>query len=209
MPLQQILPTWTALNGGTFTSPSGMTDVRTGLPFAAGGLNVGDYFDITQEEAKQLSFTATGTLLAGRYRFVQIDSGATAANVATGTIGLLRNTTGGSYTTATNYVTTTDQANTYLSDSLPRKVVFLCPITAGQTPATGVFAFIQELGLANVLVNTNTGGAIGGPLNVATNGVTANSAATASTQATVGIAMATPVAGSLCLTQLTAPAFQD
>ena len=209
MPLQQILPTWIALNGGTFTSPTGLTDVRTGLPFAAGGLNIGDYFDVTDQEAAQLSSTSVGTLRSGRYRFVQIDSGATASFVATGTVGLLRNTTGGSYSSSVNYVTTTDQANTYLSDSLPRKVVFLCPVTSGQSLTTGVFTFVQELGLANVYVNTNNSGAIGGPLNVTSGVVTANSAATAATQATVGIAMATPAASTLVLTQLTAPAFQD
>ena len=36
------------------------------------------------------SYTTTGTLYSGRYRFVQVDSGATAANVKTGTVGYLR-----------------------------------------------------------------------------------------------------------------------
>ena len=174
----------------------------------AGGLNVGDYFDLTEEEANNLSNSSVGTLHAGRYRYVQIDSGATLANIATGTVGLMRNTTGGSYSSAVNYVTTYDQANTYLSDSLPRKVVFICPVTSGQTLTTGVCAFVQENGIANVYVKTNSSGAIGGPLNVASGGVTANSAATAETQATVGIALATPSAAALCLAQLVAPAFQ-
>jgi hypothetical protein len=91
MPQQQILPTWLpALNSGTLTSPTGLTDLRTGLPFAAGGLNIGDYFDLTDGEALALSNTTVGTLRGGRYRFVQIDSGATSANIKTGTIGLFR-----------------------------------------------------------------------------------------------------------------------
>lgn len=87
MPLQQILPTWVALNNGNFTSPTGLTDLRTGEPFAAGGLNVGDYFDVTNEEAANASDTAIGPLYEGRYRFVQVDSSATANYVATGLVG--------------------------------------------------------------------------------------------------------------------------
>lgn len=93
MPFQPIVPTWLAWNNGNFTSPTALTDIRTGQPFAAGGLNLGDYFDATNEEALQGSYTATGTLFAGRYRFVHVDSGATAANVKTGTVGYLRNGT--------------------------------------------------------------------------------------------------------------------
>ena len=67
-----------------------LTDLRTGLPFAAGGLNLGDYFDATNDEALAGSYTTNGILYNGRYRFVQVDSGATSGNVKTGTVGLLR-----------------------------------------------------------------------------------------------------------------------
>ncbi len=90
MPFQPIVPTWTAWNNANFTSPTALTDFRTGQPFAAGGLNLGDYFDATEQEAFQGSFTNTGILHSGRYRFVQVDSGASAANVKTGTVGYLR-----------------------------------------------------------------------------------------------------------------------
>ena len=90
MPFQPIVPTWLAWNNGNFTSPTALTDVRTGQPFAAGGLNLGDFFDATNQEAFRGSYTTNGTLFAGRYRFVQVDSGATAANVKTGTVGYLR-----------------------------------------------------------------------------------------------------------------------
>lgn len=93
MPQQQIVPTWLAWNNCNFTSPTALTDLRTGQPFAAGGLNLGDYFDATNEEALNASYTTNGILYAGRYRFVQVDSGALAANVKTGTIGYLRNGT--------------------------------------------------------------------------------------------------------------------
>lgn len=90
MPLQQIVPTWTAWNNANFTSPTALTDLRTGQPFAAGGLNLGDYFDATEQEANQASYTTNGLLHAGRYRFVQVASNATAANVKTGTVGFIQ-----------------------------------------------------------------------------------------------------------------------
>jgi hypothetical protein len=90
MPFQPILPTWLAWNNANFTSPTGLTDVRTGQPFQAGGLGLGDFFDATNQEAFQGSYTTNGTLFSGRYRLVQVDSGATAANVKTGTVGYLR-----------------------------------------------------------------------------------------------------------------------
>jgi len=90
MPLQQIIPTWLALNNANFTSPTGLTDSRTGQPFEAGGLSLGDYFDMTEQEANNASFAINGLLHAGRYRLVQVDSGATAANVRTGTVGYAR-----------------------------------------------------------------------------------------------------------------------
>jgi hypothetical protein len=95
MPNLQSLPTWGAWNNANFTSPSGLTDMASGQPVNAGGLNLGDYFDATNEEAANASYAANGRLYAGRYRLVQVDSGATAANVKTGTIGFLR-TGGGS-----------------------------------------------------------------------------------------------------------------
>ena len=94
MPNLQSLPTWVAWNNANFTSPSGLTDAYSGQQVNAGGLNLGDYFDATNQEAGNASYATNGILYAGRYRLVQVDSGATAANVKTGTIGFLR--TGGS-----------------------------------------------------------------------------------------------------------------
>ncbi len=90
MPRLQALPTWLAWNNANFTSPTGITDLATGQPIAAGGLNAGDYFDATNDEAATSSYTTNGLLFNGRYRLVKVDSGATAANVKTGTIGYLR-----------------------------------------------------------------------------------------------------------------------
>jgi hypothetical protein len=94
MPNLQSLPTWVAWNNANFTSPSGLTDAYSGQQVNAGGLNLGDYFDATNQEAGNASYATNGILYAGRYRLVQVDSGATSGNVKTGTIGFLR--TGGS-----------------------------------------------------------------------------------------------------------------
>ena len=85
MPNQQALPTWLAINGANFQSPSGLADQRTGQPIFAGGLNLGDYFDMTEAQANALSNTAVGLCHAGRYRMVQVAAAATAANVKVGT----------------------------------------------------------------------------------------------------------------------------
>jgi hypothetical protein len=90
MPYQQALPTWLALNNMNNSSQSGMTDPITGFPYNGGGLNLGDYFDVTNDEAANASYTTNGLLFSGRYRYVQVDSGATAANVKTGTVGYMR-----------------------------------------------------------------------------------------------------------------------
>lgn len=90
MPLIAALPTWVAINNANNGSPTGITDATTGQPIAAGGLNLGDYFDLTNKQAQDAQYAVNGTLFAGRYRWVQVDSGATAANVRTGTVGYLR-----------------------------------------------------------------------------------------------------------------------
>jgi hypothetical protein len=99
MPLTPSLPTWLAWNNANFTSPTGLTDAYSGQQVAAGGLNLGDYFDATNSEASNASYGVNGILYAGRYRLVQVDSGATAANVKTGTIGYLRQGGGGTVKT--------------------------------------------------------------------------------------------------------------
>lgn len=151
MPLQQILPTWLALNSANDTSASGQTDLRTGQPVNAGGLNLGDYFDLTNAEAKAASYSVNGTLYSGRYRRVQVDSGATAANVKAGTIGLMPSPAAigidvgpGKLAVSMNVVTSWDQA---LTAGL-RPVVFLNVVTPGN------FCFVQELGVATVLGKT-------------------------------------------------------
>jgi hypothetical protein len=123
-----------------YTSPSGMTDPRTGLPYQAGGLKPGDYFDLTEAEAQAQS----SALHEGRYRFVQVDSTATAANILQGTVGCMKTLGGG-----VNFIT--DYSNNIGSTTgLPRGVVFLAPLTAAQVSA-GAYVFVQEAGDATLL----------------------------------------------------------
>ncbi len=91
MPWLKALPTWLAVNNCNFSSPTGLTDPNTGQPYTGGALNVGDFFPMTNEEAANASYTTNGNLFEGQYRFVQVDSSATAANVKTGTVGYLKN----------------------------------------------------------------------------------------------------------------------
>lgn len=152
MPQQQALPAWVVLNAANDTSASGMTDQYTGYPYNAGGLNLGDYFDLTSQEAFRNCKPSVATLYCGRYRRIQVDSGATAANVKTGTIGLLASQAaasidigniGGALPVSMNIVTSFDKG--IGSSTTVRPVVFLNSITPGN------FGWVQELGVASVL----------------------------------------------------------
>ena len=153
MPQQQALPAWVVLNAANDTAASGMADQYTGFPYNAGGLNLGEYFDLTSQEAFRNCKPSVGVLYCGRYRRIQVDSGATAANVKTGTIGVLASQAaasqdigniGGALPVSMNVVTSFDKgigpANTLI-----RPVVFLNSITPGN------FGYVQELGVASVL----------------------------------------------------------
>ncbi len=120
-----------------YTSPSGMTDIRTGLPYVAGGLIVGGFFDLTEAEAQNLSGNVLHT---GRYRFIQLDSTATASNVKFGSVGLLK-----SLALGVNFITSFDKG---LAAGL-HPLVFVASPTATQL-AAGAFIFAQEAGIATV-----------------------------------------------------------
>ena len=90
MPLVQGFPTWKNMNSVNSTSASGQTDNMTGAAYYGDGLYPGIYADMTNAEAAASSNLGVGLLYNGRYRYVQVDSGATAANVKTGTVGYMR-----------------------------------------------------------------------------------------------------------------------
>lgn len=191
MPYQPILPTFSlTLNACNDTSPSGMTDLRTGQPLMAGGLNLGDYFDLTEQEANQLSYTATGTLHSGRYRRVQVDSGATASNVKTGTIGLM--VAGG-------------QPQINLVTSYDKGIVGAHPVIFLNAIAPGNYGFVQELGIAMILCGATlqkAAPATGDMLISTTLGVAQDPTLQEYVPALMGIALSPPSPNTLCLTML-------
>lgn len=74
-----------------YSSPTGLIDIRTGLAELGGGMNEGDYFDLTAAEAKNYPGLETG-----RYRLVRLSALSTAASVFLGApLGIAKPTTVG------------------------------------------------------------------------------------------------------------------
>lgn len=188
---------------GIYSSPSGMTDPRTGLPYQAGGLIVGQYWDLTEAEAQNLS---GNTLHAGRYRFVQIDSTATAANITAGRVGLMKTLALG-----LNFITSYDKG---LAPGL-HAVIFINNPTATQLSA-GAYTFVQELGLAIVTYKatlTAAAPAVGDVLISAATGVIddptqSGNPTFANEGAIIGTAVQLPTGGGTGVVQLTLPSLQ-
>ena len=190
MPLLQSLTTWFALNSSNDVSASGINDPVTGAQIFIGDLDLGVYFDLTEAEANSMSYTAVGTLHAGRYRRIKVDSGATASNIRTGTIGLMK-----SLALGVNVVTSYDQG---LASGL-HPVVFLNVITPGN------FGFVQELGDASVLgaaAITKGSPAVGDIVNSVASGLVDDPTVQENVPATIGTAMQVPVASALFRIQL-------
>lgn len=198
MPFQPILPTWLALNGANDTSPTSLTDLRTGNPVFAGGLNLGDFFDLTEAEANQLSYLTLPQvqLHAGRYRRVLVDSGATASNVKVGTVGLM--VAGGQ--PQMNRVTSYDKG---IIGAHP--VIFLNVVTPGN------YAFVQELGVASVLFGATiqkAAPATGDVITYTTLGVGQDTTAQTIDAANLGVALTPPSPNTLGLVLLDLPSLQ-
>ncbi len=67
-----------------YTSPTGMTDVNTGIPYLGGTLHDGDYVDATTSEIAQWNIRFGTQLYTGRYRFVRLSTAATTGNLGFG-----------------------------------------------------------------------------------------------------------------------------
>jgi len=201
MPFQPIVPTWLAWNNGNFTSPTAITDYRTGQPFAAGGLNLGDFFDATNQEAFQGSYTAVGTLFAGRYRFVQVDSGATAANVKTGTVGYVRagSTVAGVVITAAGTGATTGTYNIAATAGSGGGFNAVIQVVVGSTGTITSATVVQSgYGYTSVpsfslTVTGTSGGTVAAQLNTTPNIVTSYDVATGANAALAGVGTVRPV----------------
>jgi len=173
-----------------YTSPSGMTDTRTGAAYNFGGLLVGGYFDLTEQEAQSYG---RSQLHEGRYRYVQIDSSATAANIVQGSIGLMK-----SLALGVNVITSYDKG---LAAGL-RPVVFLNAPTAAQVLA-GCYLFVQEQGDASVLAAGSISATAGTVVQSTTGGVVNNGTTTP-----IGVAEATATANGLFRVLLNLPIIQ-
>ena len=68
-----------------YTSPSGMADVNTGIPYLGGTLHAGDYVDLSADEAAQWNVLYGSNLYPGRYRFCAVSPNATYSNIKFGT----------------------------------------------------------------------------------------------------------------------------
>jgi hypothetical protein len=177
MPFQPIVPTWTAWNNANFTSPTALTDLRTGQPFAAGGLNLGDFFDATEQEANQASYTTNGLLHSGRYRYVQVSSAATAANVAVGKIGYMQP---GSFVQSVQVLTqgTGQTVGTYVVTGSGGGATVQATIQVVVNTATSISVTLLTPGYGYTsaptftLVTGGTPGTVAAQLNPVINGVT-------------------------------------
>jgi hypothetical protein len=196
MPLNQTLPIASvAINACNDATESGLNNPITGAPYYS-GLVQGDYFDLTNAEASQLSYLTNGKLYAGRYRRVQVDSGATASNIKVGTIGLMP----AGLQPVANIVTSYDKG---IVGAHP--VIFLNAVTPGN------FCFVQELGFASVLAGatlTKSGPNTGDLLNSTTLGVFDDPTVQELVPASIGIALSPPSPNTLCLVQLNLPVTQ-
>lgn len=67
-----------------YTSPTGMTDPITGIPYLGGTLHEGDYVDLTADEAAQWNILYGVKLNTGRYRMVRVQNAATASTIKFG-----------------------------------------------------------------------------------------------------------------------------
>lgn len=207
MPLLQSLTTYFAINASNDTSPSGLTDAVTGQPIYIPDLDTGVYFDLTTSEAKSLSDTLIGTLYQGRYRRVKVDSGATAANVKTGTIGLMPSLAAIGEGTTTNMPLGSPTANVVTSyDQSIGGIVY--PVVFLNTVTPGNYCFVQELGIATVLCGATIqkgSPAIGDLIDSATGGVVNDLTAQAFAVTSLGKAVDLPTPNRLIRIALSLP----
>lgn len=181
-----------------YPSASGMVDPRTGLPYQFGGLIVGNFFELTEAEAQNLS---NNQCHAGRYRFVYVDSGATVSNIKTGTVGLMVK----GKQPQLNVITSYDKG---IPGAHP--VIFIAAVSSTQL-TNGAFVFVQELGIASVLGGTSITAAspnTGDLVNSVSGGLLDDPTVQEYVPTSLGIALSPPSPNTLCLVQLNLPVLQ-
>jgi len=130
---------------------SGLQEPITGQTMNYGGLEVGDYFNLSASEALLLSNTSIGSLYEGTYMRVLLDSGATATNVQIGKLAYLKSIgalEGPSPSgTGVPVDTVTDISHALASD------LFVGVFLSSLTP--GYYGFIQTSGRATVYAKSS------------------------------------------------------
>jgi len=82
----RFITSYNGLTGVYYPSELGLVDIRSGQPYVGGGLYLGAVSELTSAEAQALTPPGQPQVYGGRYRFVQIDPGATAANLGFGKV---------------------------------------------------------------------------------------------------------------------------
>jgi len=199
----------TSLVGVNSASPTLAAEAVTGLPISTGAFP-GNVFYLTETQANQLSQTTVNSAPlmychAGWYMVVQVDSGATAANIVQGAIGAQKaipTTPATSTTSIPSQAVVTDASNVLSLGQNP--VVFLNAVTPGNYTIVQIagdghvwLAASQTTVVGSALLSTSSG-------NVDAGGSTTLTAANIGT--VVGIAeevIITP-AGALTLSAVAA-----
>ena len=202
----------TSLVGNNSPSPSLAAEIVTGLPIWTGAFP-GNVFYLTEQQANQLSQFPVNSAPqflchAGWYEVVQVDSGATAANILQGSIGAqvrIPTTQAAAIATIPPSAVVTDGAAAATAGFLGiNPVVFLNAVTPGY------YTIVQIAGDAKVRLAASQTTVIGDALLSATPGLATAGGSTALTahniQNVIGVAeevIITPAA-ALVLTQVAA-----
>ncbi len=173
---------------------TGQGDPYSGAAYLGGGATAGMMIEVSDAEAQPLSDPSQSSkLYGGAYQWVQVDSGATAANVNTGRGAFLKLDAPGvgagvePESGYSNYVVT-DQANADADAFVCG--VFLNPIT----PGNWGFIFVGG-GRVNVTYKSSlTATTLGNSVNVSASSAGLFDSATTFTALTIGVAATTPIA---------------
>lgn len=157
------------LTGVNSPSPTLAAEAVTGLPIPTGAFP-GNCFYLSEQQANQLTQGQTNICHAGWYAIVQVDAGATAANIAFGTVGQ-QSTVAGS-NTAPGALLVTDAAHGLVGVN---PVVFLGAVTPGN------YTIVQVAGDGQLLASA--GVTVGQVVSYATSGTPGKVAATSATYA--------------------------
>jgi hypothetical protein len=183
-----------------YTSPTGMTDVNTGVPYLGGTLHDGDYVDATVAEISQWNTRFGLNFNTGRYRFVRLSPNATAGNIKVGqpvgyglptTVGLVTitapGTGSGSGTVLCSSTTSGGTAATALV------TVAAGVITGAQLVYAGAnFTSVPTFGLTEIsAAGITTSGTINALMNVNPNFVSSFDSSCIDTVSVRGIALCT------------------